>query len=119
MKHNEDAIRKLEELVANGEPRLVATPSIFELFSGTVRSRKPTEEKQKILDTLTYLDIIPLEYESAKKAGEIDGSLIMRGAMIGVADCMIAGIALVHEERVLTRNVKDFRKVEELGVEVY
>ena len=39
--------------------------------------------------------------------------------MIQPIDCMIAGIALIRKEKVLTRNVKDFSKIKDLEIETY
>jgi len=41
------------------------------------------------------------------------------GSMVDPEDAMIAGIAKVHSERVLTRNRKHFQGIEGVNVESY
>ncbi len=104
-------------MLNRGETTLITSLSIFELFSGLGRSKKPQQEKNKILKVLEGQLIVNLDNYSAEKAGEIDGSLIKEGNGIGVIDSMIAGIALIKKEKVLTRNVKDFSRAKGLIVE--
>jgi predicted nucleic acid-binding protein len=106
MRNEKMAVVKLNELVKKSEPQLVTAVTIFEIFSGLSRSKKPIEEKNKIMNTLQNQIILNLDNNSAEKAGEIDGNLIKEGRMISPTDSMIAGIALVKKEKVLTRNVK-------------
>ena len=109
----------LNKLSNKGEPLLVTSLSIFELYTGVIRSQDQNKEKNKILKALQDQVILSLDEKSAEKAGEIDGNLIKEGNIIGVIDCMIAGIALQKNEKVLTRNIKDFSKIKGLKVETY
>jgi len=61
----------------------------------------------------------PLSLDAARHAGFMHGQLIKQGKMIGAIDCMIAAIALEHRKPVLTRNIKDFSKIEGLKVLTY
>ena len=119
MNRDEGAVKKLEELTRRGETQLITVVSIFELYSGVVQSKKPVEEREKVIKRLEGQTILHLERISAEKAGEIDGALIKSGEMIEPTDSMIAGIALTKGEKVLTRNIKDFKKVRGLVVEEY
>ncbi len=119
LRHNPDATRKLEELTNKGEPIVINAINIFEIFSGLSRSSKPKEEKEKIENLLVNQVIIQFEATHAEKAGEIDGLLIKEGKTIQPMDSMIAGICLVKNEKVLTRNSKDFSKIKNLKIETY
>ncbi len=119
MRNEEKAVAKLHQLINKREPLLVTALTIFELFSGLSRSTKPSEERNKIMKVLKGQLILHLDNDSAEKAGEIDGTLIKEGNMIGPVDSMIAGIALVKKDVVLTRNIKDFSKVKGLDTETY
>lgn len=119
LRNDARAITKLKELMKKNELSFVTTLTIFELFSGLFRSNNPIKEKSRVIDVLKRQMIINLDPESAEKAGEIDGNLILKGKMIQPVDCMIAGIALVKKDKVLTRNVKDFSKIEGLEIESY
>ena len=119
MRNDERAVAKLNDFIKNAEPQLVTAVTIFELFSGLARSTKPVAEKNKVMNRLKGLLVLHLDYDAAQKAGEIDGDLIKSGEMIQPLDSMIAGIALIKKEKVLTRNVKDFSKVKNLEIETY
>lgn len=119
MENKVNAATKLRELIKKGEPQLITAPTVFELFSGLARSEKPTEEKNKIVKVLKGQLILHLDNDSAEKSGEIDGALVKEGKKIGPVDCMIAGIALVKKEKLLTRNVKDFMRIRGLEMESY
>ncbi len=119
MKKDNNAVIKLQELIKKGEPQFITSLSIFELFSGIARSKKQYDERNKIIEILNGQIIISLDNSSAEIAGEIDGTLIKEGQMIDPVDCMIAGIALVKKEKILTRNIKDFKKIKKLEIESY
>jgi len=119
MKNDEAAVKRLKELVSRGEPQVITTPTMFELYSGVIRSKKKDEEKQKILDVLSNLIIWNLDSESAKNGGEIDGRLSVEGQKIDIIDSMIAGIAFAHQEKILTRNIRHFSKIIGLKIETY
>lgn len=119
MNNDSKSVEKLHELIKAGEPQLITSLTIFELFSGLERSKKPMREKEKVLKILKGQLVLHLDNDSAEKAGEIDGNLVKEGRMIGPIDSMIGGIALIKKEKVLTRNVKDFSKIKGLEIETY
>ncbi len=119
MNNDERAVAKLQELIKRSEPQSVTALTIFELFSGLARCNKPAEERNKIMKTLSGQLVVHLDSDSAEKGGEIDGSLIKEGKGIDAIDCMIAGIALIKNDIILTRNVKDFSKIKGLNFELY
>lgn len=119
MNNDSKAVEKLYNMSKNGDTIFITSLTVFELFSGLYRSKKPVEEKKKIVASLENQLILSFDNNSAEKAGEIDGNLIKEGKMIDPIDCMIAGIALGKKEKVLTRNIKDFGRINGLEVETY
>ena len=119
MEREESAVRKLRQLIEEGEPQAVTTPTLFELYSGVSRSSLPETEKRKILSTLSHMVVWGLDADGAERGGEIDGKLVSEGLRIEPLDSMIAGIALSRGQRLLTRNVKHFSRVPGLQVETY
>lgn len=69
----------------------------------------------KLIALFPKLDVRLLDVEAATWAGKIAGELERRGNTIGVADSMIAGIALANELPLVTRNVDHFDRVATLG----
>ena len=82
----------------------VAAPSIMELWSGAMLAKVSAAEKEKINALITSLEVIPLDESGAKEAGEIEADLVRRGLSIETEDVMIAGIARVRGEKVVTRD---------------
>lgn len=119
MQRDVGAINKLNEMIKTGEPQIVTSLTIFELFSSLTRSYRPIDEKNKVMTTLKGILTAGLDNESAEKAGEIDGNLIKEDKTISPIYCMIAGIALSKKDKILTRNIKDFSKIKGLQIESY
>lgn len=113
------AIRKAEELEAQGIALLVGAPTIFELFVGVSLSRRAELERQKISSVLNSLAHVALDYESAKEAGMIYGEKTKAGSRIDPEDALLAGIARVHKEPIITRNIRHFSNIEDVFVENY
>lgn len=79
----------------------------FELLAGA-RDRTAQDMILRLLDTIPTL---PLDRPAADRAAEIQRALGRKGQGIGMADSLIAGIALVHDAILLTRNVQHFERV--------
>lgn len=119
LRNDQHALEKLEEITKSGEPQHITAVSVFELFSGVVRSQKQEQEKKNVLDILNSQNVLDFDTLAGIRAGQIDGQLIRQGNMNSPQDNMIAGIALAQKEKILTRNVKDFSKIPGLQVETY
>ncbi len=91
----------------------------LELFAGVAQSRKPEEEKSKIITTLSSISQLSLDSPSASAGGLIYGEKMRTGRTIDPEDAMIAGIAKVNAEKVLTRNTKHFSDIDGVNVENY
>ena len=63
--------------------------------------------------------MLPLDFESAKEAGEIYADKKRRGSPIDPEDAMIAGICRTHGEAILTRNVNHFSGIDGVKVKSY
>lgn len=113
------AVSKAKEIEQKGSTVLVCSPSVFELYVGVTLSRKPEDEKSKIIDLIGSLPQLSLDLESACAGGTIYGECIKAGIQMDPEDAMIAGIAKVRKERVITRNIKHFSGIEGIAVEVY
>jgi tRNA(fMet)-specific endonuclease VapC len=113
------AVEKAREIEAKGTPLIVSAPTVFELYVGISLSRKAEEEKARILVVLESLPFLPLDVESSKAGGRIYGEKKRMGSKVDPEDAMVAGIARVHGEKVLTRNLKHFQGIEGVNVESY
>jgi len=59
--------------------------------------------------------ILPVDAAVARKWGRLAGELASRGATTSMADGLVAATALVHGQKLATRNIADFRPY---GVEI-
>jgi tRNA(fMet)-specific endonuclease VapC len=113
------AKQKLQEIFLMSEDHYISTLVIFELFSGVTQSLQAVTEKQKVKQILQNQLILPFDQKSAEIAGSIFGNQVMSGKMTTVVDAMLAGIAKSKNQLVLTRNIKDFARIDGVVVESY
>lgn len=78
----------------------------FELLSGS-KSMKQNEKVQQLLESLK---VLTLDVAAADRAAEVRQHLDQKGHGIGMADSLIAGIALEHKASLLTRNERHFSR---------
>lgn len=116
LKGKRDVLPILEELEQTEKIISIAAPSVMELWTGIALSKNSEEEKRKVEELLKSFNILPLEEESAKGAGEIEADLIKRGMPIESEDIMIAAIAKVNGEKVVTAD-EHFSRI--AGLKVY
>jgi tRNA(fMet)-specific endonuclease VapC len=77
----------------------------------SARDRTAEGIVRRLLDTLPTL---PLDLEAADRAAAVRRALEGRGASIGMADSLIAGIVLTNGGMLLTRKRRHFERVEGL-----
>ena len=119
MRGKQEAVEKLKQMESEMTPIFVSTPTIFELWTGIMATKKPDKEKQKVIEVISSVNNLELDLESAKTAGEINGILIKKGEMIDPEDCMIAGIAQTNNESILTRNTIHLGRIKGIKIETY
>ena len=117
--------RIAQEKLKSLEQRMLFTTRIntFELLAGLFSLRSETEKAIKLSEVQMFLSrliILELDEISARKAAEIYGQLNRKGSSIGHADSLIAGIALTNGiGTIVSRNIKDFEKIDGIKVETY
>src|SRR5947209_20099254 len=98
---------------------VIGTPTVFELLAGVALNRKPEEEKSKIITPLLTISQLSMDSPPASAGGLIYGEKMRTGQAIDPEDAMIAGIAKVNTEKILTRNTKHFSDIEGVIIENY
>lgn len=119
MQDDERAKRKIAALEDRRVHLRLSSVSQFELFHSIERVNDPTERRRIIERVLESKPTYPADDTVMKKAGRIDGRLTSDGRSIGIGDTIIGATALVHEEPVLTENVKHFERIDGLEIESY
>ncbi len=113
-----DIAEKIKKLNERNIPLYLTSIAIFEIFKGTMAVDNEKELK-KIHLLLESLGVLSFDASSAKEAGIIHKTLKMKGQIIDPEDSMIAGIAKINREPILTKNVKHFGRIDALEVESY
>ncbi|KKB13444.1 pilus assembly protein [Devosia geojensis] len=93
----------------------VSAITIHELYFGAYKGARTNETIERL--THLELDVVPLDREDAMRAGEIRAYLGRAGTPIGVPDALIAGQAISRDFTLVTRNLREFRRVLDLRLE--
>jgi tRNA(fMet)-specific endonuclease VapC len=88
---------------------------LHELYFGSFGGSGSTDQLD-LLDGLR-LPLLPFDAGDARAAAEIRADLRRKGTPIGPYDLLIAGQAVARGLVVVTRNVREFERVEQLEVE--
>ena len=96
----------------------VTAPTVMELWSGALLDNAPPAECEQINNLLNSLRILPLTEQSAKLAAEMEVALIRKGLQVQPVDLMIAAIARINGEKLVTRDAH-FARIEGLKVLKY
>ena len=98
-------------------PDACVLPSIvmYELYYGASKSQRREANLDRI-EKLRFA-VIDFDREDARAAGEIRARLELAGTPIGAYDILIAGQALSRGYILVTRNVREFERVEGLKIE--
>jgi len=94
-----------------GLPAVVA----HELYFGAFRSQRGTENLARV-EALRF-EVLELDREDARQAGELRAQLAAAGTPIGPYDVLIAGQALARDLVLITHNTREFQRVPGLRFE--
>jgi predicted nucleic acid-binding protein len=74
-----------------------------------------TSRMQKLLNAIAKEEVLPFGEAAAELAGRIAGDLERTGQPIGMADPIIAAIALERGLELVTGNTSHFQRIQQLG----
>jgi tRNA(fMet)-specific endonuclease VapC len=116
--------------ILNGDPearqrirtlgaRTIGLPSIVvaELAYGAWKSQSKSQALAKIFDLIADHRVVDFDEAAAQQYGRIRAALHRTGQLIGPNDLLIAAIALAHDATLVTRNVREFARVDGLKIE--
>jgi predicted nucleic acid-binding protein len=86
----------------------------MEIVKGCQRVQS-TSRLQKFLNAVAKEEVFPFEESAAELAGRIAGDLERIGQPIGMADPIIAAIALEHGLELVTGNTAHYQRIQQLG----
>jgi tRNA(fMet)-specific endonuclease VapC len=116
LRMNPDAEEKISQL--DEESRNATTAiNAFELYYGANKSQKKTINLEGTKKILSRLDILPLDEDSAEKAGEYFADLEKRGLQVEFRDALVAAISARNHLTLVTRNKKHYSRMSEVSIE--
>jgi len=92
----------------------ISAVSFMEVIRG-YQKKQATRQLQNFLTAIASEEVIPFDQPVAELAGRIAGELERTGQPIGLADPMIAAIALHHSLELVTGNTSHFQRIQQLG----
>lgn len=110
-----DAVRLISGLRSSG--LAAGTITCAEIYGGLVRSPQREEATTQLEHFLAGLEILTVDIPTARIFGERRAELRRRGLLIDNFDLLIASTALRFGLTLVTRNVRDFERID--GLQLY
>ncbi len=92
----------------------ICVMTITEIVKGYHKIQRE-DRIRRFLAHVSNFEVLILDGHSAELAGRIIADLERTGQPIGVADSMIAAIALQHDLTVVTGNLSHYQRIQSLG----
>ncbi len=110
---------KIKNKLIEKHPDEIKISSIVkaELLYGAEKSIKKEENIKKIKEFLFPFEIIPFGDKEAISYSKIRSTLEKQGKVIGPNDLIIAATVLENDGILITNNVKEFERVENIKIE--
>ena len=99
-------------------PSEIALPAIvaYEVWVGVLGSQSAKRRQAQYEQFIATIEVLPFDADVSRRAAEIRHGLEKRGEGIGPLDTLIAATALANNATLVTRNMREFRKVPALKV---
>lgn len=100
-------------------PQEIFIPSIviYELEVGIAKSSDSKKREEQLSKLLSHVQIVDFSLNEAKASAKIRAGLEKSGTPIGPMDTLIAGCAKANNLTLVTRNIDEFKRVEELSLQ--
>ena len=114
-KKPENVLRKLHLNMNEGVA--ISAITLAELIHGVEASVYPEKNAIALNQFLSIVDILPFDDEAAAEYGKICAALRRQGTPIGAMDMLLAAHAKTKGLIIVTNNVREFERVDGLGLE--
>ena len=119
-----EAVKLAEEFDSLDERLGLSVISVEEYLRGIIYLYldNTLKLKKKLIEAksdLSPFEILPVTFDIASKAAEIDATLVRKGEMLSLTDIFIGATALYHNLILVTRNVKHFSRIRNLKIKSY
>jgi predicted nucleic acid-binding protein len=110
-----DAIRRLQD---EEEPLKTTAINAYELLKGAQVSSRQKENLNSIKELLSSIPVLPLSQEPCEEASKIYEKLRREGHTIGEFDILIASIAILEGDPLITRD-GHFQLIKDLSLRTW
>lgn len=110
---------RIAERLSTISPSEVAIPTVvlFEIETGIAKSPEAKRRRAQLDEAVSTVETLAFGRKEARSAARVRAHLEALGKPIGPYDVLIAGTALANGATLVTRNVREFRRVPGLAVE--
>lgn len=107
------------DILKRSDPRMFALPApvVAELFVGVEKSNRMQDNRREVERFIAPFEIVPFDSGCARTYARMRALLERQGELIGPMDMLIASMALSHEATLVTRNAREFKRVDGLRIE--
>lgn len=109
----------LEGAESGSEAVRIPAPALAKLWEALERSRHPPRDLDRVRAVLDAAATVAFTAAHAARAGRILGRSVREGAPMDPFDAMVAAVAAEEDESLVTRNVRDFERVDGLRLRTY
>ena len=92
----------------------ISVITVMEVIKGLHKAQRP-QKIQTLLGQLAQEEVLSFDQADAELAGRIQADLERAGQPIGIADTMIAAVALHHGWELVTGNTTHFQHIQQVG----
>lgn len=97
----------------------VPSIAIHEILRGLAQVHTVEREGTAIEEVLASRPVVSHGARAARVGGLLEGALRAKGRPIEPEDCMIAAMAIVEGEEIVTANERDFARIDGLRIATY
>ena len=110
---------QISDVLFQHAPKDIGIPVIvlYELQVGIAKSFFPEKRIEQLAAITSVINVLPFRQQEAQAAAGIRARLEKQGNSIGPYDILIAGTAVAHAATLVSRNIKEFQRVEGLRIE--
>ena len=110
---------KISQNLLSRLPKEIGIPAIvyYELLFGIFKSGRQREKIRQLHLLVEAANFIPFGEKEARAAAEIRADLEKKGLPIGPIDILIGATALANRAILVTHNLKEFKRINNLEVE--
>lgn len=102
---------------ADDDELAVSSITAGELFTEALKSSRPDANLRAANLLLSGLEILAFDAEAARAYGTVRSRLETAGRKIGDLDMLIAGQAVAKRAMLITNNIREFSRVEDLVIQ--